>query len=440
MINEKQIPNFTFYDGFQMLSLTTWQDFGSVKVQDNEALIKKSTLIGIGKMPGNIPPENGKIEFVDSGQINMPEKIEAEGAPVPEQKEDKCPRCPDEITSELIRQTIGVKKLSAKQQKVIDSVLPFINKYRKDFGLDTCLRKAHFVAQIGLESASFTTLEEDEEYSSSITLGVFSSSKIQIDTMIVNSLKNNLTSIIKVVNNKGVEISKTNEELQSLLLTEKPFIIDGELYGKYKGEKDAKDAKKRNDKMIKEVFNADKSLNYKILIKPHTYFGIPLMSRAYAPYPGDTRGLGNGNELSRDGWKFKGRGLKQVTGRGNYGTFAKYRNKNTFTDDTTGEIDFTKEKDGIELKGNYLKLSESPMYATQSALWFWNEGTKYNKKTAKEHADNDDVDSVSKAINRYDTNALPKRKANYNRAKVAFEIAEHVEFLKNEKTKKDEKK
>lgn len=63
---EKQIPNFTFYDGFQMLSLTEWQDFGTVKVQDNEALIKKSTLPGTGKMPGNVPPESGKIEFVDS--------------------------------------------------------------------------------------------------------------------------------------------------------------------------------------------------------------------------------------------------------------------------------------------------------------------------------------------------------------------------------------
>ncbi|MCD1115992.1 hypothetical protein [Chryseobacterium turcicum] len=31
-IVEKQIPNFTFYDGFQMLSLTEWQDFGNAKV------------------------------------------------------------------------------------------------------------------------------------------------------------------------------------------------------------------------------------------------------------------------------------------------------------------------------------------------------------------------------------------------------------------------
>ncbi|WP_265429372.1 hypothetical protein [Chryseobacterium sp. YIM B08800] len=105
-----------------------------------------------------------------------------------------------------------------------------------------------------------------------------------------------------------------------------------------------------------------------------------------------------------------------MTGRANYETFSKYRNKNVFPEDNTGSIDFTEEKIGVTLKGNYLELSENPMYATQTALWFWNEGTKYNKKTAKEHADADVVDSVSKAINRYDTNALPKRAKNYERA------------------------
>lgn len=85
---EKQIPNFTFYDGFQMLSLTEWQDFGTVKVQNNEALIKKSTLPATGKMPGNVPLESGKIEFLDSGQINVPESITTSGAPVPENLDD----------------------------------------------------------------------------------------------------------------------------------------------------------------------------------------------------------------------------------------------------------------------------------------------------------------------------------------------------------------
>ena len=38
----------------------------------SDALLKKSFLPGTGKLPGNIPPETGKIEFVDSGQINIP--------------------------------------------------------------------------------------------------------------------------------------------------------------------------------------------------------------------------------------------------------------------------------------------------------------------------------------------------------------------------------
>ena len=83
-IVEKQIPNFTFNDGFQMLSLTEWQDFGTVNVQDNFALLKKSTLLGTGKMPGNVPPETGKIEFVDSGQVNVPKELKTTGRPLPE--------------------------------------------------------------------------------------------------------------------------------------------------------------------------------------------------------------------------------------------------------------------------------------------------------------------------------------------------------------------
>lgn len=39
-------------------------------------------------MPGNIPPETGKIEFVTSGQVNEPESIDAKGAPLPENLED----------------------------------------------------------------------------------------------------------------------------------------------------------------------------------------------------------------------------------------------------------------------------------------------------------------------------------------------------------------
>ena len=77
--------NFTLEDGFQLLTLTQWQDMGDAKFQGNVALIKKSTIVSTGKMsPANAPIESGKIEFIDSGQINVPENIDTTGMPLPE--------------------------------------------------------------------------------------------------------------------------------------------------------------------------------------------------------------------------------------------------------------------------------------------------------------------------------------------------------------------
>ncbi|PIF46645.1 putative chitinase [Chryseobacterium sp. 52] len=166
-IVEKLPANFTFYDGFQMISLTAWQDFGTAKVQDNYVLLKKSTLPGIGKMPGNIPPETGKIEFVTSGQVNQPESVDAKGAPVPEQKDDKKCFCDRDFTEENIKSFYNSKKLfTAKNCPLHDEMKtykPFtdaLNKAMKDNNINTCLKKAHFLAQIETESDTLNTTME----------------------------------------------------------------------------------------------------------------------------------------------------------------------------------------------------------------------------------------------------------------------------------------
>lgn len=204
---EKQIPNFTFYDGFKMISLTEWQDFGTALVQDNYVLLKKSKLPGIGKMPGNIPPETGVIEFVDSGQINEPESLIAEGAPIPENNEDKRCYCNRDFTEEEIKNIIvalrkgeivgynskKVKKIVNGKEVVVTEKIPitvydspktrdslFANQsdvirsehisvvdssYSKitqsfnnifiRYGINTCIRKIHFIAQTYHESHRF---------------------------------------------------------------------------------------------------------------------------------------------------------------------------------------------------------------------------------------------------------------------------------------------
>jgi len=90
-----------------------------------------------------------------------------------------------------------------------------------------------------------------------------------------------------------------------------------------------------------------------------------------------------GNTRDGDGWRFRGRGLKQVTGRSNYTTFGKAIGK------TAEEV------------AEYLETKEG---ALVSALWFW------QSRGLNEVADTGDVAKVTKIINGGDIGLADRRK------------------------------
>ena len=108
-----------------------------------------------------------------------------------------------------------------------------------------------------------------------------------------------------------------------------------------------------------KYFNADTAVQY--ARKPEM-----IANRVYG------NRMGNGDEASGDGWKYKGRGLIQLTGKENYTRFG-----NAI---------------GVDIVNNP-ELVATPEYATLSAGWFWS-ANGLNKL-----ADAKDILGMTKRIN-----------------------------------------
>jgi len=124
------------------------------------------------------------------------------------------------------------------------------------------------------------------------------------------------------------------------------------------------------------------NLNYSAdgLLKIFGKYFTPQLAAAYARQPQKIANrvyanrMGNGSEVSGDGWKFKGRGYIQLTGKDNYSKFS----TEVFKD---------------------LRLLEDPSYletvegALQSACWYW------NSRKLNQYADLNDIKTITKLIN-----------------------------------------
>ncbi|WP_313055071.1 hypothetical protein [Pseudomonas lopnurensis] len=111
--------------------------------------------------------------------------------------------------------------------------------------------------------------------------------------------------------------------------------------------------------------------------------------------------LGNGDYATGDGWRYRGRGLKQLTGRYNYEALTRWHNR-LIENWPEENVDFVENPD----------LLLTIKYAVRSAANFWVSNKLY--ELADNGAELKIVDSITEAINK-ETDSYPQRRANFKR-------------------------
>lgn len=125
------------------------------------------------------------------------------------------------------------------------------------------------------------------------------------------------------------------------------------------------------------------------------YFPTATLAKKYARHPEQIANrvyanrMGNGPEASGDGWRYRGRGLIQITGHNNYTALAAYLGK-----DITSTIAYC----------------ETPEGACMGAGWYW------ATNNLNRWADAQDMISLTRAIDG-GLNGFQDRMAIYNRSK-----------------------
>lgn len=131
------------------------------------------------------------------------------------------------------------------------------------------------------------------------------------------------------------------------------------------------------------------------------YFTSQAMAEQYARQPENIANLvyanrmGNGDVESGDGWRYRGRGLIQLTGKDNYRACG--------------------EAVGVDLVSEPDIVAEDPKLSVAAACWYW------QKRNINECADRDDVVAVTKKING-GTHGLEDRRVFLNRCKSALGV------------------
>lgn len=208
----------------------------------------------------------------------------------------------DNLTPELLSSSTGCNIEVARK------FLPFFLAILPNFEINSLERVSAFLAQTAHESALFTRLEENLNYSS-------------------EGLANTWPKRYALVDNQNSSKS-----------SQKPVYAKNKV-GRY----------------------LPNPLAIKLNRKPSSIANNVYASR-----------MGNGDENSGEGWKYRGKGLIQLTGKSNHVLLTL----------NTG-IDFVSQPE----------LLLDPVFAVLSAAWYW----KYS--SLNQLADKEDIENISKVIN-----------------------------------------
>lgn len=189
-------------------------------------------------------------------------------------KEEKgaCPNCDKPITAEELK-----KIFTDANNDTLTKAAAAYSKYMKELGMNTCWNKAHFFAQASVEVGMTFTLKNGENLN-------YSTKRLIDGDYSADFVKGDLAT-------------KKAGHFTTGKFHKRPFSYfdthkdEAEKYGR-------KDLNKNNDGLIQK---ADQEM---------------IANLAYGPNSKPGKEIGNIN--STDGWKFRGRGLVQLTGRGNY--------------------------------------------------------------------------------------------------------------------------
>jgi putative chitinase len=248
---------------------------------------------------------------------------------------------PEHMTKRTTAETILVGQLKkifpAADEKYLGTVADELNADLEKYKLDTALRRAHFFAQVRQEAgASLSPRQESLNYRPEVLIEKFSYYR------------------------------KRPEEAH----------VDGRL--------------EEVNRVEKKIGGKKSIVDLKTTLRPADQ--LTIANKAYAKRDG------NGDVSSGHGWKYRGRGIFQLTLRTNYERFTNQYSSLW----SGGKIDFLSEPD---------KVCEFP-YFIRSAVWFWVSKSIY--VIADGGAADENIDLITEKVNGDAKDAADQRRKNFH--------------------------